>query len=304
MNILITGGTGLVGKHLANALQAKKYAIGILSRTKNTNINTFVWDIPSQTMDKNALEWADVVVHLAGTSVADKPWTNARKKDILESRTLSTRLLAQSIAELPAEKRPHTFVGASAVGYYGLDTEDDLMREEHGAGKDFLADVTEKWEAESQAIANMGLRVSLWRIGVVLAKEGGALPAMTNPVKWGVGSPLGSGKQWVSWIHIHDLVKMLVFAIENEHIRGVYNAVAPNPVTNTTLTKCIGKTLKMPMFLPAVPAFVLRLILGEMAQIVLGGNRVSAEKIQKEGFVYEFTEIQPALEDLFHVKKG
>lgn len=298
MNILISGGTGLVGKHLTKLLQQKGHEVAVLSRSKQTQIRAFLWDIPTQTIDKEALEWADAVVHLAGTSVAEKPWSKARKLDILESRTHSTRLLAKTIADLPTEKRPKIFVGASAIGYYGLDTGEALITEASPAGKDFLADVTVQWEAEALPIEKAGVRLSLWRIGVVLAREGGALPTIASPVGWGVGAPLGSGKQYMSWIHIQDMARMLAYAIENEQVVGIYNACAPSPATNAELTKGIAKVLHRPTFLPAVPSFVLQIILGEMAQMVLGGNRVSCAKIQQAGFTFDFPELTATLQDL------
>jgi hypothetical protein len=302
MNILISGGTGLVGKHLTKLLQKKGHQVAVLSRTKQTHIESFVWDIPSQTMDKQALIWADAIVHLAGAGVAEKNWTQARKKEILDSRILSSRLLAKNTADLPTEQRPTIFVGASAIGYYGLDTGEALLTEASPAGKEFLADVTVKWEQENSAFTALGLRTSLWRIGVVLAKEGGALPTMSSPIQWGVGSPLGSGKQYLSWIHIQDMARMMVYAIENEAINGIYNACAPSPATNSELTKAIAKTLGKPSFFPHVPAFVLKIILGEMADMVLGGNKVSCQKIQEAGFTFDFPELLPALENLLKAR--
>jgi len=299
MKILITGGTGLVGTHLSVLLKEKGYEVALLSRTPKTKPLTFTWDIPAKKIDTEALLWADAVIHLAGAGVAEKSWSSDHKRDILESRTHSSKLLANTIAGLPIENRPKIFIAASAVGYYGLDTGNELMRESAPAGKEFLADVTKQWETENNAVASLGIRTCLLRVGVVLAKEAGALPKMTAPIRWGAGAALGSGKQYISWIHITDLARMFCFALENTTLEGVYNAVAPLPATNTELTKAIAQTLHKPLLLPAVPSFVLYGLLGEMAGLVLGGNRVASEKIQKEGFQFSFPTLEGALKDLF-----
>ncbi len=299
MNILITGGTGLVGTRLHSLLK-KNHQIAFLSRTKRNEPLTFTWDIPTQKIDRQALEWADAVVHLAGAGVAEKSWTEAYKRAILESRTHSSRLLANTLSDLLPEQRPKIFIGASAIGYYGLDTGSEILHESAPAGKEFLADVTAKWEAENQAIATLGLRTCLLRIGVVLDAEGGALQKMSSPVRWGAGASLGSGKQYISWIHIEDMARMIAFAIETPTLQGTYNAVAPTPITNTMLTTTIAKVLGKSIILPAVPAFALKMILGEMAGLVLGGNRISCEKIQQAGFEFKFPALEDALKDLFH----
>ena len=236
-------------QHLSVLLKEKGYEVALLSRTPKTKPLTFTWDIPAKKIDTEALLWADAVIHLAGAGVAEKSWSSDHKRDILESRTHSSKLLANTIAGLPIENRPKIFIAASAVGYYGLDTGNELMRESAPAGKEFLADVTKQWETENNAVASLGIRTCLLRVGVVLAKEAGALPKMTAPIRWGAGAALGSGKQYISWIHITDLARMFCFALENTTLEGVYNAVAPLPATNTELTKAIAQTLHKPLLL-------------------------------------------------------
>lgn len=297
MNVLITGGTGLVGKVLTKILQEKNYTVSYLSRSKQSgSIKTYHWDITKKEIDVEAISQADYIVHLAGAGVADKRWTDLYKKEIIDSRVISTQLLTQAIQQ--SSKKPKAFVSASAVGFYGFDTKDTLLTENSPKGEGFLADVTEKWEKSVEEISNLGIRTAIMRIGIVLAKEGGALAKIMQPVQFFAGSPLGSGKQYMSWIHIRDMARMLIYAFENENIRGFYNAVGNSPVTNEDFTKEVAKILKKPLFLPNVPSFALNLLLGEMASMVVGGNRVSNEKIVKAGFEYEFAILESALKDL------
>lgn len=293
-NILITGGSGLIGTKITQLLEAKGYAVAWLSRTAQEDQKSFIWDISKQEIDPEAMEWADAVIHLAGAGVADKRWTPERKQEILQSRTQSTALLYRAIEK--AEKKPLTFISASAVGYYGFNTGAKLVDESTPAGNDFLAQVVTAWENEVKNIETLGLRTVMLRIGIVLDAEGGALGEMLKPP---VAAPLGSGDQWMSWIHISDLARMFVFALEKTTLQGIYNAVGPNPGTNQQLTKEAAKAKGKPYLGIGVPGFLLRLILGEMAAMVLGGNRVSNQKIQKAGFEYEFENLPEALRDLF-----
>ncbi|MGM0943660.1 MAG: TIGR01777 family oxidoreductase [Bacteroidota bacterium] len=292
-NILITGGSGLIGAKITQLLEAKGYAVAWLSRSAQDQ-KSFIWDISKQEIDTDAMEWADAVIHLAGAGVADKRWTPERKQDILQSRTQSTALLHQAIEK--AKKKPLAFISASAVGYYGFNTGTQLMDETAAAGNDFLAQVVIAWENEVKHMETLGLRTVMLRIGIVLDAEGGALGEMLKPP---VAAPLGSGDQWMSWIHITDLARMFVFALEKTTLQGIYNAVGPNPATNQQLTKEAAKAKGKPYLGIGVPGFLLQLILGEMAAMVLGGNRVSSQKIQKAGFEYEFENLAVALRDLF-----
>lgn len=292
-NILITGGSGLIGQRITQLLEQKGMEVAWLSRSAKSR-KSFTWDIPSQQIDAEAMEWADAVIHLAGAGVADKKWTPQRKKEILESRTQSTQLLYQAIEA--AKEKPTTFISASAIGYYGFDTGSQLLDENSQAGSDFLADVVIAWEKEVKKIESLNLRTVLLRIGIVLDAEGGALGEMLKPP---VAAPLGNGDQWMSWIHIEDLARMFVFALEKTTLQGIYNAVGPNPATNQHLTQEAAKAKAKPYLGIGVPGFVLRLMLGEMASMVLGGNRVASQKIQKAGFEFEHENLKSALFDLF-----
>lgn len=263
-NILITGGSGLVGQRITELLEKKGYEMAWLSRSRQGR-KSFLWDVENKEIDPQAIEWADAIIHLAGAGVAEKRWTPERKKLILDSRTHSTQLLFSAIEK--AEKKPSTFISASAVGYYGFNTGTTLVDEGSKAGSDFLAEVVIAWEHEVKKIEALHLRTVLLRIGIVLDAEGGALGEMLKPP---VAAPLGSGDQWMSWIHIEDLANMFVFALEKTTLQGVYNAVGPNPATNQQLTKEAAAAKGKPYVGIGVPGFALKLVLGEMAAMVLG----------------------------------
>jgi len=292
-NILITGGSGLVGKEITKILESKDYSVAWMSRSAQSQ-KSFIWNVEKQQIDPEAIEWADAIIHLAGTGVAEKRWTPERKKDILESRTHSTQLLYNAIEK--AQKRPSTFISASAVGFYGFNTGTNLVDESSPAGSDFLAEVVIAWENEVKKMEALDLRTVMLRIGIVLDEVGGALGEMLKPP---VAAPLGSGSQWMSWIHIEDLARMFVFSLEKTTLQGIFNAVAPNPATNQQLTQVAAKAKGKTYIGIGVPGFALKVVLGEMAAMVLGGNRVSSQKIQKAGFVFEFPDLEPALKDLF-----
>jgi len=292
-NILITVGSGLVGKQLTALLEQKGYEVAWLSR-KPQQRTYFLWDVAKQELDPQALEWGDAVVHLAGEGVAEKRWTAERKLAILRSRTESTALLHRAIEQ--ATHKPSTFISASAVGFYGFDTGAALVVENSPSGKDFLAEVVLAWEKEVKKIEVLPLRCVILRIGIVLDAKGGALAEMLKPP---VAAPLGSGAQWMSWIHVEDLVRLFVFALEKTTLQGIYNAVGPHPATNHQLTKEAAAAKGKAYVGIGVPGFALKLFLGEMAAMVLGGNRVSSQKIQKAGFEFEFPELKQALKDIF-----
>ncbi|MFY0607945.1 MAG: TIGR01777 family oxidoreductase [Cyclobacteriaceae bacterium] len=294
--ILITGGSGLVGNRLSEILAANGHQVTHLSRSSNPHAKypTFKWSISDGEIDQKAFEGVDHIVHLAGAGVADKRWTSSRKKVILSSRVDAIGLLNDYVLRLGIKLK--SFVSASGIGLYGADTGDMWLTEESGEGKDFLADVVKQWEAEADLFTHI-TKVTKVRIGVVLSEEGGALPEIMRPIRLFAGAPLGTGKQYMSWIHIDDLCELFRFVIEN-NIEGSVNATAPNPVTNKELTQSIAQTISKPLILPNVPAFVMKLMLGEMAQIVLGGNRVSSERIVEKGFKFRFTDVNLALQDL------
>ncbi|PZV86216.1 hypothetical protein CLV31_102111 [Algoriphagus aquaeductus] len=295
-NILISGGSGLVGQRITKLLEKKGYEVAWLSRSRQGR-KSFLWDVEKQEIDPEAMDWADAIIHLAGAGVAEKRWTPDRKNLILDSRTHSTQLLFSAIEK--SAKKPSTCISASAVGYYGFNTGTNLVDENSMPGGDFLAQVVIAWENEVKKMEALHLRTVLFRIGIVLDAEGGALGEMLKPP---VAAPLGSGDQWMSWIHIEDLARMFVYALEKTTLQGVYNAVGPNPATNQQLTKEAAAAKGKPYIGIGVPGFALKLVLGEMAAMVLGGNRVSSQKIQKAGFEFEFPELKGALKDVFSRK--
>ena len=297
--ILITGGSGLIGKLLTYRLQTKGYAVRWLVRNPaSAPVPAFRWSVEHGYLDPAALNGVQAIIHLAGENLGGGRWTEARKRQLLESRTRSTALLAKKLKEIP--NHVNTVLSASAIGYYGDRPDGEIMTETSPSGDDFLAQITREWEAAADAMAAPGRRVVKVRIGIVLSADGGALKELARPVKWLVGSPLGSGDQVMSWIHEQDLADIFLHLLQHQETQGVYNAVAPAPVTNRELVRGIARVLKRPILLPPVPAFMLRFLLGEMAVMVLAGSRVSGEKIQATGYHFRFTELHEALRDIFH----
>lgn len=300
--VLFTGGTGLIGRRLTEWLLGKGYAVACLSRGSRSearlhpDVKTYTWDIRKGELDETALEESHYLIHLAGAPVADRRWTPDRRKEILESRVgtldlITDRLTLRGLAF-------DAVISASGISYYGEDTGDELLTEEHPRGKGFLAEVSRKWEEAVDRIGELGIRTVKLRTGLVLSREGGALPALLPPVQWGIGSPLGTGKQFQSWIHLDDLCRMYADALEDPW-SGAYNAVGPRPVSNEELMKTLAGVLHKPFWAPNVPAWVLRLVLGERAALVLGGNRADNQRIRKEtGFQYLHTDLRSALESL------
>jgi uncharacterized protein (TIGR01777 family) len=297
-HILITGASGLIGSQLTDLLLSKGYQVSHLGRRKKTDgpVASYVWDIDKKFIESGALEGIDTIINLAGAPVAEKPWTKKRKKIILESRTNSVNLIFQELKK--RKTTVNTFISASAMGYYGMLNSDHLLTESDPPGTDFLANVTKQWEQEMDKIESIGLRVVKLRISVAFSAEGGALPTMAKPVKWLVGSPLGSGKQFVSWIHVEDLCRMFLAAVEHPNMKGPYNAASSRAVTNKELIKTIAKVLRRPLILPPVPGFVLRFLLGEMADLVLKGSKLSTEKIRQTGFEFEFNDLEKCIRNL------
>lgn len=295
--VLITGASGLVGKRLRELLLQKGYHVSHLGRSKRDgHVNSFVWDVDKGSIDLKALEGVATIIHLAGAGVADKRWTPSRKKEILDSRTKSTDLLFKAL-----KNQTHTvtsFVSASAIGYYGFGLGDEIFTEESKPGSDYLAHVTRQWEEAIDQVESLSIRVVKLRIGIVLSEKGGALAEMVKPIKLGAGSPLGTGKQSLTWIHLDDLCEMFIKAVEDSAMKGAYNAVGPEWVTNAEMTKAIAKVLNKPLWLPAVPGFVLKIILGELADLVINGSKISSTKIQKTGFKFKFVWLEEALKDL------
>jgi uncharacterized protein (TIGR01777 family) len=295
--ILITGASGLIGRYLTGLLRKEGHTVYHLGRSKrSSDSQSYVWDIEKKFIEPGALEDKDVIIHLAGAGVAEKRWTDARKKEIVESRTLSTRLLQEELKQRTHQVK--TVVCASAIGYYGFDDRSHEFVETDGPGNDFLSQVVKVWEDEQDKLALPGIRLVKVRVGIVLSAEGGALPEMAKPIRYLVGSPLGSGDQNLSWIHIHDVCQIFVQAVRDESMNGAYNGVGPYAVTNREMTHAIADAMAKPLIAPAVPPFVLKALLGEMASLALRGSKVSAKKISATGFKFQFVTLESALRDL------
>jgi len=299
-HILMTGATGMIGSKLIRALQKKGYTVAVLSRKPVVieNVKVFLWNVYEQEIDPACLEGVNTIIHLAGENVAGGKWSPARKKKLIDSRVLSAKLLYQLIKE--QRKDIHAFISASAVGYYG-DGGDQILTEESPAGTGFLAECCRQWEAAVDEGAALGLRIVKCRIGFVLARNEGALPALDKPIRFFVGAGLGSGKQWVPWIHVDDVVEAFLSAVENDQWTGPYNICAPFPVSNLSLSKAIAKKLHRPVWPVNVPEGVLKLILGEMSSVALISNNTSAQKILDTGFKFKFLQLENALTDIYQV---
>lgn len=291
--ILITGGTGLIGQQLTQQLQDKGYEVAILSRNP-TKENQYKWDINKGFIDENALTNTDYIIHLTGAGIADKYWTPARKKVIINSRVQSANLLFEKVKKLHIPLKG--FISASGIGYYGAVTSDTIFSEEDNSGNDFLADVCVQWENATHQFSRLGIRTTILRTGIVLAKKGGALQKMNTPLFL---SALGNGKQYMPWIHIDDICNLYVKAIEDTNFTGSYNAVAPEHQTNDSFTKILGITIKKPVSPINVPSFMMKLIFGKMAVLLLKGSRISSKKVENL-YSYKFSTLQNALTAIFN----
>jgi uncharacterized protein (TIGR01777 family) len=304
--VLITGGTGMIGKAISRALLEKNYSVIILSRANSdkepvtSNLSYAQWNINDQTIDSDAIAKSDYIIHLAGAGVADKRWSKKRKQEIIQSRVKSGELLVKALKEIPNTIK--VVISASAIGWYGPDPtipNPDPFSEEDPASNDFLGTTCLQWEKSLEPIGNLGKRLVKLRIGIVLSNEGGAFPEFKRSFRFGVAAILGSGKQIMSWIHIDDMVQLYISAIENENMNGVYNAVAPNPVSNRDFTLQLARIRKGRFFVPVyVPSFILKWVLGEMSIEVLKSATVSCNKIHFLGYNFLFPEMGGALKDL------
>jgi len=297
--VLITGGSGLVGKELSKKLIEKGYEVLILSRNKSRPEipNTYYWNPEKEEIDSEAIANTDYIIHLAGANIGEKRWTTKRKQEILDSRVKTAELLLKKINETQA--KPKAFISASATGYYGAITSDKTFVETDTPANDFLGKTCLNWEESADKFAETGIRTVKIRTGLVLTKKGGALEKMLVPVKLGLGSPIGSGKQYMPWIHIDDLCNIYMKAIEDTKMEGAFNAVAPEHITNKEFMKTLAEVLKKPFWFPNIPSFVLKIVFGEMSKIVLKGSKVSSEKIIKVDYRFEFTNLKDAFDDLF-----
>jgi len=305
--VLITGGTGMVGKHLTKYLSGRGYQVIILTRKipglkpAATNIGYALWNVAKQTIDINAIQKADLIVHLAGAGVVDKKWTPAYKAEIVNSRTESSALLIQTL-----QNNTHSIkavISASAIGWYGEDPSPGsngfIESDKSAAG--FLGETCKLWEESIEPVEKLGIRLVKIRIGIVLSNDGGAFPEFKKPIQFGIAGILGIGKQVVSWIHIDDLCRVFTEAIENPQWSGSYNAIAPNPVTNKILTIELAKELKGKFYIPMhVPEFVLKVMLGDRSIEVLKSTTVNSEKLKLTGFTFLYPSIEAALHQLCH----
>jgi uncharacterized protein (TIGR01777 family) len=297
-HILLTGGSGLLGKQLTDLLLNKGYTVSLLSRKPGNNpkVKTFIWDVKKGIIDEHSVDGVDMIIHLAGAGIAEKRWTDQRKKELINSRTQSIALVYDLLKRKKHQVKK--IISASGSGYYP-NSADELMTEDSPPAPNFIGQCCVEWEQVVDEGAVLGLAILKFRTGVVLTKDGGALPQLTLPVKFGIGSPIGSGRQWIPWIHHEDVADMYLFGIEHANLTGVYNMVAPNPVTNAQLTKVVAKQLKRPLWAPNVPAFLIKLLFGEMAVLVLGSTKVSPLKIEQAGFVFKYPEVEGALKEIY-----
>ncbi len=298
MKVFITGGTGFLGAALTEGLLAEGHSVTILSRSSRNRFLkmglAYCEGNPTKSGPwQEEVSSHDVVINLAGASIF-RTWNDKSKEAIRNSRILTTRNLVDAIGQSP---KNITLLSGSAVGYYGFRDEEELD-ENSSPGHDFLAEVVQDWEAEARRAEELGVRVVLCRIGVILGRDGGALSKMISVFKWGLGSPLGSGKQWFSWISLHDLVNIFLFLLENKTFSGPVNCTSPHPVTNREMTQALGKVLHRPTILPPVPAFLLKGVLGEFSDVFVKGQKVLPRKLLQDGFVFEYPEIEAALAHL------
>lgn len=299
MKILITGATGLIGTELVALLLQNGVTVHYLTTSKKKietqpNYHGFYWNPNQGIIDENALMGVGSIIHLAGATIS-KGWTAKYKQEIIESRILSSNVLFKALKAHPNEVKQ--IVSASATGIYPTNFTKLYTEDETDVDESFLGKVVMKWEESINKFKLLNIKVAKIRIGLVLSDKGGALPEMLKPIKIGIGSPFGSGKQVQSWIHIHDLVEMYFYAVQNE-LDGVFNAVAPNPVTNKKLTQEIASVVNKPLFMPNIPKFFMALILGEMHTILFASQNVSSEKIESEGFVFKYKQLDKALKNI------
>lgn len=295
---MITGGTGLIGSRLIPILKENGHEVVLLSRSEQMHMGckAYKWDLKKGEIDERAFEGVTSIIHLAGAGIADKRWTESRKKILIDSRVNSARLLLTYVKKKKATLK--SFISASGIGYYGTATTERIYTENDPPASEFVAEICVKWEAAADEFKDI-CRVVKLRTGVVLSKEGGALVRLAQPIKLGFGAPIGTGDQYMPCIHIDDLCRMYLFSLESDSLRGVYNAVSGEKTTNKELTKAVAGQLNKPLWLPNVPGIMMKLVFGEMAKILLGGSHVSAEKIRSTGFNFEYPTLKEALSEIY-----
>lgn len=296
--ILISGGTGLIGRALGNSLIKKGHEVRVLSRNPkpHENFKSFYWNIEKREVDEKAFDGITHLVHLAGEGIADKRWTEKRKQQIINSRVKSMELLESVL--LKHHMRLESFVGASAIGFYGMQTSETIFEEKDKASEDFLSYTCRLWEDAYSNSDNFSERTCIIRTGIVLSAKGGALGKMLPIFNLGLGSAIGSGKQYMPWIHINDMVKIYEEALFNSNFRGVYNAVSPQHIHNVDFCKALAKAHHKPFFMPKVPLFLLKILYGEMADMLLTGSRISNQRLLNTGFSFQFVRLKDAFENI------
>ena len=292
--VLITGGSGLIGRRLSFLLKSRGYEVRILSRSNNpkNSYKTFLWNISEKTINDSAFEDLNHIIHLAGAGIADKRWSEKRKKEIIASRVASTNLLYNTVKRL---KTPlNSFISASATGYYGAVTSETIFEEKDKPAKDFLGKVCSLWEDSIFQFNEIKIRTVALRTGIVLSKDGGALKKMKTPII----TSLGNGKQYMPWIHIDDLCELYIKAIEDQEFKGAFNAVSSEHISNLSFSKKVSKIFNHPFLAVGTPSFILQIVFGEMSTIILNGSRISANKIKQAGFKFKFENLEKALKNL------
>ncbi|WP_452221147.1 TIGR01777 family oxidoreductase [Lacinutrix salivirga] len=300
MKILITGATGLIGSEIVKICHKNNHTVHYLTTSKNKleqqeNYKGFFWNPDKNEIDSECLNGVEAIIHLVGASIS-KRWTESYKKTILLSRLQTTQLLFNTLKET-TNHNVKQIVSASAIGFYPSSLTNYYSEKHEEASTSFLGEVVEQWEQAVDSFSSLNITVSKVRIGLVMSNNGGALPEIVKPVKYGVGAAFGSGEQWQSWIHINDLARIFVYVLEHK-LEGIYNGVAPNPQTNAQLTKAVAKQLKKPLFLPNIPKFFMKLVLGEMHILLFESQRVSSKKIEDKGFEFKYHCLQNALADI------
>ncbi|WP_278020594.1 TIGR01777 family oxidoreductase [Flavobacterium ginsengisoli] len=295
-NVLLTGGTGFIGKYLTDVLIEAGFSVSVLSRSDkkdSARITYYKWDIKKNYIDKNAILNADYIIHLAGEGIVEKRWTKRRKKAIIESRVRPVEMI-YSVLEMN-NKKLEAFISASGIGIYGAVTSHKICTENTPPADDFLGITCQKWESAADKISSLNIRTVKIRTGIVLGKNEGFLKKMIPTFKSGFGAVLGSGKQYLPWIHVEDLCQIYLKSIEDNQLEGAYNACITDNTTNARFSKTMAKLYDYSIWSPKVPPFVLKILLGQMSVAVLTGQRVSSEKIQKTGFEFQFTDLEKTL---------